>query len=202
VAVQRAIGFDLDMTLVDSRPGIHAALLALAAETGRPVDADEIVAHLGPPIAEALAPYFPADELAATVDTFRALMALVGVMNVRPLPGAAAAVAAARQAGYNVLVVTSKIRPLAVATLQHAGLEADAVHGDAFGVGKAVPLREHHATAYVGDHPADMLAAAEAGVAAVGVTSGSSTADDLTGAGADVVLASLDDFPDWLRAHS
>jgi phosphoglycolate phosphatase len=47
-----------------------------------------------------------------------------------------------------------------------------------------------------------MLAAAEAGVAAVGVTSGSSTADDLTGAGADVVLASLDDFPDWLRAHS
>jgi len=178
------------MTLVDTRPGIHAALLALAAETGRHVDADEIVAHLGPPVAEALAPYFPAEELARTVEHFRELMAQIGVMDVEPLPGAVEAVDAARRAGYDVLVVTSKIRHLAVATLQHAGLEVDIVHGDAFGAGKAAPLREHNATAYVGDHAADMLAATVADVAAVGVTSGSATVDELTAAGADVVLAS------------
>ena len=199
---RRAIGFDLDMTLVDTRPGIHDALLALAAETGRHVDADELVAHLGPPVAEALAPYFPDDELAEAVETFRGHMARIGVMNVHPLPGAAAALAAARQAGYDVLVVTSKIRPLAVSTLQHAGLDADAVHGDVFGVGKAGPLREHGATAYVGDHPADMHAATEAAAAAVGVTSGSSTADELKAAGAAVVLQSLEQFPRWLAERA
>lgn len=29
------VGFDLDMTLIDSRPGIAAAFQALSAETGR-----------------------------------------------------------------------------------------------------------------------------------------------------------------------
>lgn len=34
------VGFDLDMTLIDSRPGIKAAFLALSAETGFAIDAD------------------------------------------------------------------------------------------------------------------------------------------------------------------
>jgi len=193
-----AIGFDLDMTLVDTRPGIRTALLAFAAESGYDIDVDEIVAHLGPPVAEALAPYVPASQLAVAVDTFRGHMARVGVMDVRPLPGAAEAIAAARMAGHDVLVVTSKIRPLAVATLQHAGLEVDAVHGDVYGVGKAIPLREHNAAIYVGDHPADMHAATEADAIAVGVTSGAPTADELTAAGAAVILTSLEQFPSWL----
>src|SRR4051812_27044299 len=123
--VTRAVGFDLDMTLVDTRRGIELALLALAEETGRPVDAAGIVAALGPPIAAVLSPWFQADELPAAVQTFRKYMAEVGVQNVEALPGAVAAVAAARAAGYLVAIVTSKIEPLAEATLRHAGLVAD-----------------------------------------------------------------------------
>ena len=37
------VGFDLDMTLVDSRPGIMATLVALEAETGAPVASDEML---------------------------------------------------------------------------------------------------------------------------------------------------------------
>lgn len=42
------VGFDLDMTLIDSRPGIKAAYEALVAETGTPIDTDLVVSRLGP----------------------------------------------------------------------------------------------------------------------------------------------------------
>ena len=195
-----AVCFDLDMTLVDTRPGIHAALIAFANESGFDIDADQIVATLGPPVADALAPYVPADQLATAVDRFREHIALVGVMNVAPLPGAAIAIQAARARGFAVAVITSKIRPLAVATLHHAALDVDEVYGNVFGAAKAGPLRDSAAIAYVGDHPADMLAAVEAHVDGVGVTSGSSTRDELLDAGATEVLTTLEHFPDYLVA--
>jgi len=97
-----------------------------------------------------------------------------------------------------VLVVTAKIRPLAVETLRHAGLVVDVVVGNVWSDGKAAPLRDEAALAYVGDHPGDMLAAAAAGVPGVAVTSGASTAEELVSAGAAVVLESLHDFAGWL----
>jgi len=193
-----AVGFDLDMTLVDTRPGIQAALLALADETARDIDVDAIVARLGPPIVEALSPFFAADELSDAVRRFRAHMARIGVQNVSPLPGALAAVEAARRAGHRVVVVTSKIEPLAIATLENAGLGYDAVAGDVWSTGKAAPLRDADAIAYVGDHPGDMAAAIAAEATAVGVTSGASSAEELREAGAATVLASLAEFPHWL----
>jgi phosphoglycolate phosphatase len=193
-----AIGFDLDMTLVDTRPGIHAALLALAAETQRAIDADRLVATLGPPVAEALSPWFTEFELPHAVELFRGHMARIGVMNVAPLPGAVEAVAAARERGLVVVVVTSKIEHLAVATLEHAGLRVDTVIGDVWAGGKAVPLQATAAGAYVGDHPGDMDAAKLARIPGLGVTSGSSTADELYAAGATQVVTSLEEFPDWL----
>ena len=196
--MQRAVGFDLDMTLVDTRRGIELALLALARDTGRPVDAAGIVAALGPPIGDALSPWFDASELADAVQMFRAHMAEVGVANVDPLPGAQSALEAARAAGYQVVVVTSKIEPLAAATLRHAGLTVDRVFGNVWAEGKAAPLREAAAICFVGDHPADMLAARSASIAAFAVTSGASTRDDLVAAGADHVASSLSEFPHWL----
>src|SRR2546421_4558243 len=114
-----SVGFDLDMTLVDTRRGIELALLGLAEETGRPIDVAAIVAALGPPIAEALAPWFGPTEMAHAVQTFRKHMAEVGVVNVDALPGAQAAMEAAHSRGHHVVVVTSKIEPLALATLQN-----------------------------------------------------------------------------------
>jgi phosphoglycolate phosphatase len=193
------VGFDLDMTLVDTRRGIHAALLALGAETERAIDADAITAALGPPIAEALSPWFSNSELPDAVEIFRRHMAQVGVMNVEPLPGAAAALQAARRLGYDVIVITSKIEPLATATLLHAGLGADRIFGGVWAGAKAQPLREARAIAYAGDHPGDMIAATQAEVAAFGVTTGASSRQELMAAGADKVARSMEQFPQWLK---
>ena len=188
------------MTLVDTRPGIELALGALAAETDRPIEVSAIVANLGPPIGDALSPWFAADEIDDAVQAFRRHMAEVGVVNVTPLPGAAAAIDAVRTAGLDVIVITSKIEPLALATLQHAGLRADRVFGNVWAEGKAEPLTANAAVCYVGDHPGDMLAAAKAAVPGFGVTSGASTGDQLLAAGAVHVARSLDAFPTWLES--
>jgi len=198
--MRRAVGFDLDMTLVDTRRGIELALVALGEQTGRPIDAAAIVGSLGPPIADALAPWFAAAELPDAVHGFRQNMAKVGVMNVTPMPGAATAIDRTRAAGFDIVVITSKLEPLAEETLRYAGLECDRIFGNRWAHAEAEPLLDTRAICYVGDHPGDMAAAIEARVAGFGVTSGSSNHAELVAAGAQHVAASLEEFPDWLTS--
>jgi phosphoglycolate phosphatase-like HAD superfamily hydrolase len=194
------VGFDLDMTLVDSRAGIAYGLRGLAAETGRPIDVESIVARLGPPAEQALAPWFSVAEMPGALTRFRALMIAEGNRMCTPLPGAAAALAAVTAAGGGTLVVTGKYEPNAVDTLACAGLRADLVVGDLWAEDKAIALRAAGARIYVGDHPADVLAAHAADALAVGVPSGGPTREELVDAGADVVLDSLEQFPAWLSS--
>ena len=190
-----SVGFDLDMTLVDSRPGIAAAFRRLSALTGVPIDADLAVTRLGPPLEHEIAYWYPAAEVPAAVARYRALYPDHAVAPSPALLGAAEALAAVRAAGGRVLVLTAKKTELAALHLRHLGLVADELRGLAWADGKALALRETGAVAYVGDHVADMAAARAAGVFAVGVTTGPCTADELVQAGADTVLADLRGFP-------
>ena len=71
----------------------------------------------------------------------------------------------------------------------------DDLVADAHGPEKAAVLINLGAAVYVGDTPADMAAAAQAGAHAVGVTTGSFTERELRAAGAQTVLESLAGFP-------
>jgi phosphoglycolate phosphatase-like HAD superfamily hydrolase len=61
--VKLVIGFDLDMTLLDTRAGIAATYRELSARTGVPIDADLAVTRLGPPLRVELANWFPAAQI-------------------------------------------------------------------------------------------------------------------------------------------
>ncbi|WP_407699395.1 HAD family hydrolase, partial [Streptomyces alkaliphilus] len=93
------VGFDLDMTLIDSRPGIHATYTALAAETGVFIDADLAVTRLGPPLEHELAHWFPDHRVPEIADRYRALYPGHGIAATPAMPGAAEAMAAVRGAG-------------------------------------------------------------------------------------------------------
>ncbi|MDT0528174.1 HAD hydrolase-like protein [Micromonospora sp. DSM 115977] len=189
------VGFDLDMTLVDSRPGIADTFRALTARTGVHVDAAAAVARLGPPLRTEIARWFPPEQVDEAVRTYRELYPAYAITPTVPLPGAVAAIEAVRERGGRVLVVTAKQGRLARLHLDHLGLVVDEVAGDLFAEGKATALRQHGATHYVGDHVADMVAAAAAGVPGIGVATGPCTADELRAAGAEVVLDDLTGFP-------
>ncbi|MEV0896623.1 HAD family hydrolase [Actinoplanes sp. NPDC049802] len=193
--MRAAVGFDLDMTLIDSRPGIRETYRALTLATGVHVDADLAVSRLGPPLRTELRYWFPEESVEDAVTTFRSLYPDHAVAPSLPMPGAVEALAAVRAAGLRVVVVTSKLGRLARLHLDHLGLRADELAGDLFAEGKAAALVEHGVRWYVGDHVADMVAARTAGVPGVGLVTGPCSERELWEAGASHVLSDLTAFP-------
>ena len=189
------VGFDLDMTLIDSRRAIMASFAAVAADTGVPIDPAAVDSRLGIKLEDELAFWFPADQVAPAMRLYREhYLRLAGPLTT-VLPGAREAMAAVRAAGARAVVITAKYEPTARLSLDGVGLAPDELFADAHGPEKAAVLAGLGAAAYVGDTPADMAAAAHARAHAVGVTTGSFTARELRAAGADLVLASLAEFP-------
>lgn len=195
------VGFDLDLTLIDTAPGFRDVLGALGDELGVEFPVEEMTARLGPPLDLLLAPYLPADEIPAAGDRFRALYPDYAITSVPVLPGAHEAIAAVRRHGGRVVVVTGKFPANAQLHLDHTGLDVDVLEGWVWGVGKAEALRREGASVYVGDHVHDVEGALAAGVTSVSVLTGGCTAEELRAAGTHVVLGSLDEFPAWLDDH-
>ncbi|MEU5686593.1 HAD family hydrolase [Streptomyces venezuelae] len=195
------VGFDLDMTLIDSRPGIKAAYQALSARTGTYVDADLAVTRLGPPLEEELRYWFPEEKIRETGDLYREIYTTHAIEPTLAMTGAREAVAAVHAHGGRAIVVTAKHEPNAKLHLSHLGIEADAVIGWLWAEAKAQALREHGATVYVGDHTGDVRGARTAGALSVAVATGPCDAAELRAAGADVVLGGLTEFPAWLDAY-
>ncbi|GAA3386556.1 HAD family hydrolase [Cryptosporangium minutisporangium] len=196
------VGFDLDMTLIDSRPGIGAVYDALAAETGVPIDSALVTSRLGPPLDVELANWFPADRVSAMADRYRELYPSLAIAASLPLPGATEALAAVHRLGGRTIVVTSKYGPNARLHVEHLGLPVDDLVGNVYAEAKGPALAERGAVVYVGDHTADIAAARAAGTVSVAVATGPFGVDALRAAGADVVLDDLREFPSWLAEYA
>ncbi len=196
------VGFDLDLTLVDSRPGIRAAYETLVAATGAHIDIDLVVSRLGPPLTHELRNWFPEEKVEEAAGIYLAAYPSHGIAPSPAMPGAREAVAAVRELGGRAIVVTAKFPRNARLHLDHLGIEPDELVGGLWAEGKAVALREHGAAVYVGDHVGDVRGARTAGALSVAVPTGPCDAEELRAAGADVVLpGGLTDFPAWLRGY-
>lgn len=195
---QLTVGFDLDMTLIDSRPGIKAAFEALSAETGTFIDTEQTTSRLGPPLEQELAYWFPEAEIPAMADRYREIYPTHAIGPTTAMPGAREAVEAVRALGGRAIVVTAKHEPNARLHLDHLGIKPDAVIGWLWAEAKAVALREYAAQVYVGDHVGDVRGARAAGALSVTVPTGPCPEPELRAAGADVVLTDLTELPAWL----
>lgn len=195
------VGFDLDMTLIDTVPGFGPVLRTLGEELGVTLPVDDLTAHLGPPLDVLLRGHVPEGQIPGAVDRFRELYPEHAISSVPALPGAYDALAAVRRHGGRVIVVTGKFTPNARLHLDHLGLEVDVLEGKLWGPGKGAVLSREGASIFVGDHVHDVEGARAAGVLSVSVLTGGCTREQLEEAGTDVVLADLDAFPDWLDAH-
>ncbi|WP_265443438.1 HAD family hydrolase [Flexivirga meconopsidis] len=185
------VGFDLDMTLVDSSRGILDCMKHVLHARGVDATDAQLWPLLGAPLRDNLSHFLPADEVASAAADYRAHYLEHAIEVTVAMPGAVELVDAIHAAGGTVLVVSAK-HPVAVqAVLEHVGIRPDVVVGDLFARDKAGPLREYAATAYVGDHVGDQQAAHAADALAVGVTTGPHDAATLREAGADLVVGSL-----------
>lgn len=195
------VAFDLDMTLLDTAPGVASTLTALGEELGVDLPVAELVGRLGPPLHLLLEPYVPAEAMDRLVDRFRELYVDHAISSVVAFDGAVESIAAVRRHGGRVVVVTGKYEPNARRHVEHLALDVDHVTGLVVGAGKAEVLVREGASMLVGDHVHDVEGARAAGITSVSVLTGGCTEDELVGAGTDVVLADLTVFPAWLDAH-
>ena len=157
------VGFDLDMTLIDTVVGFAATLDALGAELGVEFPTAEMTSKLGPPLDLLLEPHLPADQIAAAADRFREIYPDIAVTPTPAFPGVAEALAAVRRHHGRIVLVTGKHTPNAQLHVDHLGLDVDVVEGRVWGTGKGEVLRRHGADIYVGDHVHDVEGAQAAG---------------------------------------
>jgi phosphoglycolate phosphatase len=180
-----------------------AVMNEVGARTGHRLDGEHFAANLGPPLDMIYREMgVPEDEVPDMVSLFRALYPDVVIPATVALPGAAAALQCVRELGGQTMVVTGKYRKNAALHLEALGWEVDHLYGELWATGKAESLKLHGAAVYVGDHIGDMRGAAAAGALGVGVVTGPCSRDELTEAGAAVVLEDLREFPEWLRTSS
>jgi phosphoglycolate phosphatase len=140
------------LTLIDTRKATAAGLAAVNTELGETIDIDEFLSRLGMPIRDELARWVPPKRVPAAVEVFRAAFLEDGLHHLTPLPGAVDLTRMVEDRGGRLIVITSRIPPIANAILESCGLKAATVIGDVTGLQKARPIVDHHVEIYIGDH--------------------------------------------------
>lgn len=196
------IGFDLDMTLADTRKGIGAIYERLVQDSGVFIDVPLVIGRLGPPLETELANWFAAEHVPEMARQFRSLYTELAIPATDPMPGAREAIDAVKDRGDQVMVVTAKNQIHAEATIRHLNLPVDVIAGGLWSSAKGTALKAHNATTYVGDHTGDVDAARAANAFSLGVATGPIEAAALLAYGADHVLPDLTAFPTWLTTHA
>jgi phosphoglycolate phosphatase len=174
--------FDLDGTLIDSAPDIHAAANRLLAEEGlSPMTLPQVRGMIGrgvPWLMQQLlaASGQPADPARAARMAARFVAGYEDAVHLTVVyPGVLRALAALQDAGHAMAICTNKPARATEAVLRHLGLRgffAALVAGDSLPLRKPDPAPLRAAVAalgggaavYVGDHEVDAETAAAAGV--------------------------------------
>ena len=210
MAPVRLVLFDLDGTLVDSSPGIHASIRVAADALGLPAPtADQLTAMVGPPLQDGFAAAFglTGADVDRAVTAYRAHYAAGAILDAPVYPGIAELLDVLRADGAVLAVATSKPEEFARRILDHVGL-TDAfasVHGATMDgrvrhkqqvVGLALAAHpDGERPVLVGDRAQDVVGARVHGLPCIGAGWGPARPGELAQAGAAVVCAVPGDVP-------
>ncbi len=198
---QLVVGFDLDMTLVDSSEGIVDALIHVCKIHGVQTSREDALATIGLPLDQVFPMWLPDYAYEQLLDEYRDHYGEYGIPKTKVMPGAKDAISAIHELDGRVVVVSAKKEDFARRVLEVAGLIVEAVHGYLFAEHKGDALRHENAHIYVGDHPGDIKAARAAGAVSVVVPTGPINEGILRESKPDVVLQTLEEFPAWLHNY-
>ena len=213
----RAVLFDWDGTVADTRPGIFNSVRYAIGQYGiadRPDD--ELRYFIGPPLYDGFEHVFGVSpELANELtDTYRVYYRDKGIFECNVYDGVGDLLRELHDAGVKTAVVSSKPKEFLDRLVEYFGL---AEHLDAV-VGPAIDNHNSNKTvlvnqalkelmllpstvAMIGDRHFDMEGAKAAGVNAVGVLYGYGTEEELCAAGADAVCEQVADLRGFLLQH-
>lgn len=203
--------FDLDGTLTDSRPGILNSMRHALTTLALPVPPDEaLLRFIGPPTQEAFRELLGSSDPelnARAIAVYRERFAQLGIFENSVYPGVVAGLRALGEAGFPMLVVTSKPEVFAQRIIDH--FELRGFFGQVYGSeltgerGNKAELIAHvlaserlspQSAWMIGDRLHDIRGAKHNGLRSAGVLWGYGDQSELTQAGADVLFESMTDL--------
>ncbi len=186
--------FDLDGTLIESGPAIFATTRATLAEMGLPCPSDDYLRKIvGPPLKMGFTEFLnvPESRIEEAVELYREKAKTMGVELAGPYGGILELLAALKERGIRVGIVTAKVHSTAMEQLSafHIAPYVDYARG-AFSDGHGdkaellgIALRELSAqksrAVMVGDRYFDLNAARDAGIESIGVLYGYGEREEL-----------------------
>ncbi len=220
--------FDLDGTLTDPAQGITNSILYALREMGvAPLPPREsLYRYIGPPLSDSFAELFagqspgdgmersPIDQekIALAIETYRVYFRKAGMFENEVYPGIADFLASMKQSGVPMAVATSKPEDFAVTILKHfhlaeffaviGGASMDGVRGEKRQVIEYTLARLNAAPEeciMIGDRMYDITGAAALGMAAIGVTWGYGSRDELEKAGASAIADTPEELYEMVK---
>jgi phosphoglycolate phosphatase len=216
VTSRPAIIFDLDGTLVDSRPAIVASLRHAQRQCGIEIDAkDDLQWALGPPLRDILIRLLRTED-EATIDrgiaAYRGHHPTVCLTTAQCYVGIHDALADLATSS-TLLVGTSKLESVAISVLEHFYLRAFfervcGSHQDGRLAHKVDVVRhlvrfvgsDPSRTVVVGDRDSDVAAAKVCSLRTIAVTYGYGSLDELRAAEPDALWSDARDLPETIRS--
>ena len=207
--------FDLDGTLTDPMVGITSSVQYALEKFGIHVRyLKELIPFIGPPLAESFQKFygFSKEDAEKAIQYYREYYAPKGIFENEVYEGIPEMLAHLTEAGFTLLVATSKPTVFARKVLKHFGMEDyfSFVGGselDGSRTKKAEVISyilktcgiEAKEAIMIGDRRHDIEGGKACGLESVGVLYGYGTEQELTEAGADHIIRTVAELEDYLR---
>lgn len=209
--MKNIILFDLDGTITDPKEGITKSIQYSLASFGINIEnPDELIKFIGPPIRPAFKEFYGFDDAGAekAVEKFRERFLVKGLFENIMYDGIDILLEKLKAAGKTLIIATSKPTVQAKIVLEYFNLDkyfayvsGSEMNGDRSDKGEVI----RHALAQnnisdisrcimVGDRKHDIIGAKSVGMQSIGVLYGYGGYDELSDAGADYIVGSVDEL--------
>ncbi|BAZ88145.1 HAD family hydrolase [Dolichospermum compactum] len=207
--------FDLDGTLTDPKPGITRCIQYALSELGyKPPDANELLWCIGPPLKSSFSQLLQTSDdtlLEKAILLYRSRFSTIGLFENSLYPQIPETLKIIRAAGYQTFVATSKPKIYATRIIEYFDLAPffDGVYGSELDGNRSVKgdlisyILERESllastVVMVGDRLHDIIGAKKNNIAAIGVTYGYGSREELETHKADLIADCPDEIPTLL----
>lgn len=209
--------FDLDGTLTDPKEGITKCVQYALSYFGiQEPDLDRLLCFIGPPLHESFMVYygFSEEKARAAVDKYRERFKTIGMYENGVYEGIPNMLELLSKSGKTLAVATSKPTVFAEPILEKYGIrqyfkkvvgsELDGTRSDKAEVIEevlkqlSIPIEKRSKVIMIGDRRHDILGAKKCGIASIGVQFGYAEDNELSDAGADYIVDTVEELKNLL----
>jgi phosphoglycolate phosphatase-like HAD superfamily hydrolase len=194
--MKATIGFDFDMTLVDTSNSLIATLGEIFPDKNIMQDDNFSFQLNGLPLDQILLHFCHKENLHRFRKEFMTAYENIGIRESRLLSGSIPALEIVRQYGFEPVIISAKSKKNLTKLIRHFDLPIKKVHADKHGIEKTKAMIAEKTILYIGDQESDVSAAHAVPIEALRITGNS----EVTETHAEWQIDNMSLFPHWFKA--